>query len=71
VPTPMAANASPEFIREWTRHTPLGRPGRPEEIADVLAYLLSPTASYVTGATLYADGGYGLAGVPSLPNGAT
>jgi NAD(P)-dependent dehydrogenase (short-subunit alcohol dehydrogenase family) len=71
VPTPMAANASPEFIREWTRHTPLGRPGRPEEIADVLAYLLSPSASYVTGVTLYADGGYGLAGAPSLQNGVT
>jgi 3-oxoacyl-[acyl-carrier protein] reductase len=66
VPTPMAAGASAEFVREWTRHTPLGRPGRPEEIADVLAYLLSPSASYVTGATLYADGGYGLGGVPSL-----
>ncbi|QUQ62542.1 SDR family NAD(P)-dependent oxidoreductase [Kutzneria sp. CA-103260] len=36
---------------------PLRRFGRPEEIADVIAYLAGPGASYVTGATLRADGG--------------
>jgi len=36
---------------------PLRRLGRPEEIADVIAYLAGPGASYVTGATLRADGG--------------
>jgi hypothetical protein len=40
--------------------------GQPEEVADVLGYLLSPAACYVTGAALYADGGYGLGLVPSL-----
>ena len=66
VPTPMVADASPGFVREWVRHTPLGRLGRPEEVAVVLGHLLSPAASYVTGATLYVDGGYGLDLVPSL-----
>ena len=38
--------------------TPLGRVGRPEEIAAVIAFLASDEASFVTGATIVADGGY-------------
>lgn len=38
-------------------YQPLGRIGKPEEVASVIAFLASEEASYVTGATLYVDGG--------------
>jgi 3-oxoacyl-[acyl-carrier protein] reductase len=38
-------------------HVPLGRLGTPEDIAHAVAYLASPGAGYVTGATLHVNGG--------------
>lgn len=38
--------------------TPLGRLGKPEEVRAALLYLVSPAATYVTGSTVYVDGGY-------------
>jgi NAD(P)-dependent dehydrogenase (short-subunit alcohol dehydrogenase family) len=45
-------------------HTPLGRLAEPDEIAAVIAFLVSDEASYVTGATLHADGGWLAFGAP-------
>lgn len=52
-----AVLASPEARRTILSRTPLGRCGEPEEIASIVAFLASNDASYISGQTLYADGG--------------
>lgn len=42
----------------FARTTPLGRPGTVQEMAEVIAFLASPAASFVTGQILRADGGF-------------
>lgn len=43
--------------RQLAAHVPLGRLGRPEEIAAAVAFLASEQSSFITGSSLYADGG--------------
>ena len=59
IDTPLAGPllSSPKIMAEYQRLVPMGRVGRPEEIASVVAFLASDDASYVTGAILVADGG--------------
>jgi NAD(P)-dependent dehydrogenase (short-subunit alcohol dehydrogenase family) len=52
-PTP----SGPEFITALGETTPMRRASQPEEIAEVIAFLASARASYVTGTTVAADGG--------------
>jgi NAD(P)-dependent dehydrogenase (short-subunit alcohol dehydrogenase family) len=52
-PTP----SGPEFITALGETTPMHRASQPEEIAEVIAFLASSRASYITGATVAADGG--------------
>lgn len=50
-------NANPEAMKMVMSRTPLQRVGTPREIGDVVAFLASDKASYVTGETIYVDGG--------------
>jgi 3-oxoacyl-[acyl-carrier protein] reductase len=52
------ATASSEPLElEAARHTPLGRPGRPDEVGELIAWLASDASSYVTGQSIVIDGG--------------
>ncbi len=54
----LAAGATPQAIYErWAADTPVKRLGEPREIADVIVWLASERASYITGQTVLADGG--------------
>ena len=63
VNTRMGAGAKNDPTREpaITARIPLGRWAEPEEIAEVIGFLLSPAARYVNGALLPVDGGYSIA----------
>lgn len=47
----------PDYAGQWGRATPLGRVGQPEDIGRVVAWVASDFASFVTGQTIWVDGG--------------
>jgi len=60
--TPMAdqmvAGGQGEALKAMEKSVPMGRVGRPEEIADAVLWLCSSAASYITGQSISVDGGY-------------
>ncbi len=52
------SGVSPDWLELWASRTPIKRMGNPDEIASVVCFLASDAASFMTGATVVADGGY-------------
>jgi NAD(P)-dependent dehydrogenase (short-subunit alcohol dehydrogenase family) len=85
IETPLNAEVrgnNPELVRIFLEHTPLGRPGKPEDIVGPAIFLASDLSAYVTGAIVMVDGAierfsrrqrrrginrHGQAASPSLP----
>jgi NAD(P)-dependent dehydrogenase (short-subunit alcohol dehydrogenase family) len=58
------AFTQPKMEQGFLRHTPMGRFGQPEDIAQAVFYLASPLSAWVTGHLLVVDGGQSLRGLP-------
>lgn len=58
IATPMAKFASKEWNQAMLARTPMGRFGTPEEIANLVVFLASDAASYITGETVNINGGW-------------
>ena len=54
----------PKIEQGFLRHTPMGRFGQPEDVAQAVLYLASPLSRWVTGHLLVVDGGQSLRGLP-------
>ncbi|MET0713289.1 MAG: glucose 1-dehydrogenase [Mycetocola sp.] len=58
IDTPLLKSAPAEILDSLQAKHPLGRLGRPEEVANVTTFLLSDKASFMTGSYVLVDGGY-------------
>ena len=47
-----------EIMKKWINDIPLGRLGRPQELANLVVFLASDKANYITGVVVQVDGGF-------------
>ena len=59
-----AGEAWEDYARQWLSQTPSGAYPTPDEVADVMAYLVSPESAAINGQTIVVDGGLSLATMP-------
>ena len=57
IDTDMNQNLTPADVRELCEQTPLGRMGTPKEVADIILFLASDKASFITGQVISHNGG--------------
>jgi 3-oxoacyl-[acyl-carrier protein] reductase len=58
IETPMLAGLKPEVLAEYVKQIPVGRLGKPEDVANAVCFLASEESSYITGQTLPITGGW-------------
>ncbi|RLG76230.1 MAG: short-chain dehydrogenase [Thermoprotei archaeon] len=58
--TPGTEALGEEMIKQFEKQIPMGRSGKPEEVADIVTFLASNKANYITGALIVIDGGWTL-----------
>jgi 3alpha(or 20beta)-hydroxysteroid dehydrogenase len=63
IQTPMTASAPPTFLAANETLTPLGRGGQPEEVAELMVFLMSDESRFITGAEIPIDGGQTSGGI--------
>jgi 3-oxoacyl-[acyl-carrier protein] reductase len=61
--TPMTRSAPPEMFAAWEKLEPSGKAASPEVIAHAISFLASPATQFITGQTLFVDGGKSLGGL--------
>ena len=61
--TPMTRSAPAEMFSAWEGLEPLGKAASPDEIANAIAFLCAPSTTFITGQTLFVDGGKSLGGL--------
>lgn len=57
IETDMTANLPADIVESYLKQIPLGRFGKPEDVANVVLFLASDMASYITGETIHVNGG--------------
>ena len=61
--TPMTRSAPPEMFAAWERLEPSGKAASTDDIANAIAFLAAPSTKFITGQTLFVDGGKSLGGL--------